>query len=199
MPTLQNHPRVTLAVIIILAVAVIVLSFALWNTANAPVGTGTATENATSTGNGTSTAATVPSSTDASAAGTGASPAPSAGHPSNGTTGVLPGKTITIDLTAPGSGAAWTIGQKNTVSWTPAAGVTGYIELVNATTKAVVGVVLSQTDMNQTSYTWDARSVYLSRYSPQAKDVLPGAYLIRIVFDGNNLGALTSGVVYINS
>ena len=199
MPTLQSHPRVTLAVIIILVVAVIVLSFALWNTAKAPVGTGTVTENATSTGNASSTASSASSSASASSANTGASPAPSTKYKSNGTSPVLPGKTITINLTAPGAGAAWTIGQNNTVSWTPAAGVTGYIELVNATTKAVVGVVLSQTDMNQTSYTWDARSVYLSRYSPQAKDVIPGAYLIRIVFDGNNLGALTSGVVYINS
>lgn len=192
MNMLQRHPRAVLAVMIILAAAIVVLSVVLWHTAKAPAGPGDLSgTNASGTAAVNQTSA---SPSAGSSAGTGAA-AGSGAH--GGTVSVSSGRTITINLTMPAPGTAWTIGRANSISWNPAAGVTGEIELVNATTKATVGVILSQTDMNQTSYSWNTRSVYLSRYSPQMKDILPGAYFIRIHFDGNNLGDLTSGTVYI--
>ena len=136
-------------------------------------------------GNGSSTASAAPSA--AAAAGRGKNiPA-------------LPGPAITINLITPISGNAWTIGGANPIVWSAAANITGEIELVNADTKAFIGVILSETGPNQTSYSWDARSVYLSRYGADKKDVVPGTYSIRIHFDGNGLGDLVSGPITITN
>lgn len=125
-------------------------------------------------------------------------PAPSA---ENGEQNIpaLPGPAITITLLTPISGNLWTIGGQNPIAWDTPAGVTGEIDLVNATTKAFVGVILSETGPNQTSYSWDARSIYLERYSADMKDVVPGTYSIRIHFDGNGLGDLVSGPITITN
>jgi hypothetical protein len=188
---IQNRPKMALTAIVVLIVAIIVLVIVLAQRGAQSSAPGSLSQDVTSA---TGTTAT-------GSAGTTASPSAA---PSGGTSAkpgtrvpVSPGRTITIDLLSPASGAVWTIGGQNLISWTPAAGVTAEIELVNATTKAVTGVILSQTGMSQTSYTWDARSVSLLRYGGQSKDVVPGVYLIRIHFDGNNLGDLTSGPVYI--
>lgn len=99
---------------------------------------------------------------------------------------------FTIHLRTPVAGETWTISQQNTISWDRAAGVTGQIELLNATTKALVGVIIPQTGPNQTSYTWNTRDILLSRTNPLKKNVVPGTYLIRLAFDGNELAPVTS-------
>ncbi len=112
-------------------------------------------------------------------------------------TPTLPSPSITIDLLAPVANSIWTMGSPNVISWNNAADVTGEIDLINANTKAFVGVILSETGPNQTSYSWDARSIYLARYSADKKDVVPGTYAISIRFDGNGLGELISPAVVI--
>jgi hypothetical protein len=154
-------------------------------------------ENAGTTGSSTAAAVTTVTGS-ATTAGGASAPSPSSG---NGSSNVptLPGPSITIDLITPISNNTWTIGQPNPIAWDHPAGVTGEIELVNAVTKAFVGVILSQTGPNQTSYSWDARSIYLSRYGANELDVVPGTYSIRIHFDGNGLGDLVSGPITITN
>jgi hypothetical protein len=131
------------------------------------------------------------------------SPAPAtgqtAGSGSSSNIPALPGPSITIHLLTPISNNVWTIGQSNPIAWDNAADVTGEIDLVNATTKAFVGVILSETGPKQTSYSWNARSIYLGRYSADEVDVVPGTYSIRIHFDGNGLGDLVSGPITITN
>ncbi len=103
-----------------------------------------------------------------------------------------------IRLLTPIAGETWAFAQQNTISWDRAANVSGQIELLNASTRALVGVILPQTGPSQTSYTWNTRDLLLSRTNPLKKTVSPGTYLIRIAFDGNNLSPVTSGVVTIS-
>lgn len=129
----------------------------------------------------------------------GTSPGSPAGQtPSGGTNAPVAPKPaltgFTIHLRTPIAGETWTIGHQNTISWDRAAGVSGQIELLDAATKALVGVIISQTGPNQTSYAWNTRDVFLSRTNPLKKTVTPGAYMVRLLFDGNNISSVTSGV-----
>jgi hypothetical protein len=128
-----------------------------------------------------------------------ASAVPPPSSPGNGGNNIpaLPGPAITIHLITPISGNVWTIGGTNPIAWDNPADITGEIELVNAVTKTFIGVILSETGPNQTSYSWNARSIALSRYGADQKDVAPGTYSIRIHFDGNGLGDLVSGPITI--
>lgn len=148
---------------------------------------------------GTDNATSTAPSTVATTSG---SPAPAVGQskPTGGSNvPIVPGPTITIHLLTPIANNVWTIGGQNPIAWDNAAGVTGEIELVNATTKEFVGVILSETGPNQTSYSWNARSIYLGRYSADEVDVVPGTYSILIHFDGNGLGDLISGPITITN
>lgn len=127
----------------------------------------------------------------------GSSTTPAAGASPAG--GGQSGATITIHLLTPISGNVWTIGQANPIAWDNAADITGEIDLVNANTKAFIGVILAETGPKQTSYTWDAREVYLGRYSADEVAVIPGVYSIRIHFDGNGLDDLISGPITITN
>jgi len=109
-----------------------------------------------------------------------------------GTQGSATPAPIVIHLITPVPSDQWKIGQSNPISWDKEAGITGQIQLLNSQTKALVGVILSESGPHQTSYSWDTRQVYLDRYNPLKKDVTAGTYVIRIKFDGNNLGTLTS-------
>lgn len=173
-------------VIAVLAVAVIVLAAVLiaqnmggpapaGNTQNAGAPTGAPPSN-----NGT---ASNPSATNTG----------TRTNPSIGTKTTPPLTGFTIKVLTPTAGAAWTIGQQNTISWNPEAGTTGVIELLQAgATKNFVGIILPQTGPHQTSYTWSTRDLSLSRTNPAGITVAPGSYVIRILFDGNNLAAATS-------
>lgn len=139
----------------------------------------------------------IPGSNGSSTASAPSSPSPS--RNGGGNIPALPGPAITIHLMTPVSGNLWTIGGTNPITWDNPADVTGEIDLVDAVTKAFVGVILSETGPKQTSYSWDAREIYLARYSADKKDVIPGTYSIVIHFDGNGLGDLVSGPITISN
>ena len=193
---------IALAAIVVVAVAI---GFLFWHPGAAPQGT----INASSTAANTSTVAVTSTfsagvSANTNPAGTASGAAapiknPAQKVPSGNNVPIVAPAPITIDLLTPISGNVWTIGGQNSIAWSAPAGITGEIDLVNAVTKEFIGVILSETGPNQTSYSWDARSIYLARYSPDQKDVVPGTYAIRIHFDGNGLGDLVSGPITITN
>lgn len=95
-------------------------------------------------------------------------------------------------ITEPTSASVWKIATQNIISWTKEANVSGYIYLVDATTKNTLGVINPSTGPHQTSYTWNTRDILLSRTNPLGKTVTPGTYIIKISFDGNNLPVVSS-------
>lgn len=101
-------------------------------------------------------------------------------------------KASLITLITPVPGETWTIATYNPISWTQEASVTGQIELLDATTMRLVGVILTEAGPHQTSYSWNTRDVSLSRTNPSKTTVTPGRYIIRISFDGNDLSPITS-------
>lgn len=135
------------------------------------------------------------------------SPAPTSGGVTSNVTigGQAPGSakkpTVhpTISVVTPAAGAAWKISTPNTISWSRAGGISGNIYLVDAQTKSFVGVILPQTGPQQTYYEWNTRDVFLDRTSPSKKTVLPGKYIVKIAFDGNNLPIIASPAVTITN
>ncbi len=105
--------------------------------------------------------------------------------------------TQSIHLVTPTANNVWTITRQNLISWDRAGGVTGQIELLDAATYKLVGVILNQIDARQTSYTWNTRDLLMSRTSPAKITVVPGSYVVRISFDGNHLSPITSPTVTI--
>lgn len=101
-----------------------------------------------------------------------------------------------LSFVAPMQGAEWVLGIINRIQWNKEAGVTGGIALLDGQTKAVLGWIAPNLGPHQTSYSWDTRSVQLSRTSGLTKDVGVGTYLIRIVFDGR-YASIESGTVSI--
>jgi len=97
-----------------------------------------------------------------------------------------------IKLITPVPGDTWTIATPNVISWMKAGGFSGQIELLDASTMKLAGVILNQVGQSQTSYEWNTRDIYLSRTSPSKTTVLPGKYVIKILFDGNNVAPITS-------
>ncbi|MGH8101989.1 MAG: hypothetical protein ACREIW_11880, partial [Chthoniobacterales bacterium] len=71
--------------------------------------------------------------------------------------------------------------------------------LLDAKTGAFLGVILSESGPHQTSYAWDTRHYFLSRYSPLKKEIVPGMYKFKILFDGNNLSPIVSPAVTISN
>jgi len=104
-----------------------------------------------------------------------------------------------INLLTPTPNTQWVIGQQNTVSWDAFPNITGQIDLLDASDKSLVGVILSETEAHQTSFSWDTRSYNLGRYGGLMKDVVPGTYIIEVQFDGNNLPKLFGGPVTITN
>jgi len=99
---------------------------------------------------------------------------------------------IVIHFITPVVNDRWIFGKQNPIVWDREGGVTAEIDLLDANTMATVGVITSETGPHQTSYTWDTRQIYLARYNPLKKDIVPGTYLIQIKFDGNGLSSITS-------
>ena len=196
MDTTQGRMRLLLWIVIIVA---LVGGFPLlWVRGGASPASPAANNNGTPASGASGNAMTT-TVTSAPAPASGATaPSPSKGG-STGPSASLPPKAITINLITPISGNSWTIGQDNSVAWSKAAGITGQIDLVNPQTKALVGVILSETGPNQTSYSWDARYIYAARYSAEKHGVVPGTYAIKIHFDGNGFGDLVSGPITIQN
>jgi len=90
-----------------------------------------------------------------------------------------------ISVLAPATGEKLVLGEKNVVRWSKVAGWSGGIYLLDAATRNIVGWITSNTGINQTSFEWDTKTVFLSRYSPSKKDIAAGNYIIKIKFDGN--------------
>jgi len=99
-----------------------------------------------------------------------------------------------INFITPIAGSLWKINTYNSISWTKAPNVTGYIYLVDATSKNFVGVIIPQTGTMQTSYSWNTRDLLLSRTNPLKKDVTPGNYIVEMAFDANHLPLISSPV-----
>lgn len=97
-----------------------------------------------------------------------------------------------ILLVTPVPGDTWQIATNNPIQWSREAGVSGQIELLDAASKALVGVILNQTGVHQTSYSWNTRDILLSRTSPAKKTVVPGRYVLRLSFDAANIPSVTS-------
>lgn len=96
-------------------------------------------------------------------------------------------------VTSPLGGAQWVIGPLHTISWSKAAGEKGAIYLVDAVSKATVGVIDSETGPSQTSFSWDTQNLYANRYGGLVKKVTRGSYIVKIVFDRVQ-GTIESGV-----
>lgn len=143
-----------------------------------------------SLGSPTSSAETASSSSSGSSTAPSVKPAPPV-YP--------PPPSVVINLLTPTPNTQWVIGQQDTISWDAYPNITGQIDLLNASDKSLVGVILSETEAHQTSFSWDTRSYNLGRYGGLLKDVVPGTYIIEVQFDGNNLPKLFSGPVIITS
>ncbi|HVN26716.1 MAG TPA: hypothetical protein VMT99_03660 [Candidatus Paceibacterota bacterium] len=177
--------------VIIIAVVVCLVIFAIFlyggpKTSSAPASPSPAGSAETAATAGTETSS-VTTSTLPTTQGTGSSKPVSGSAP----------KPVTkpqnaIKIITPVSGDEWKIGVTNPVSWTPEANFTGEIDLVDAKTGTVIGVILSETGPHQTSYGWNTREISLNRYSPLKKEVAAGTYKVRMKFDGNNLPTITS-------
>ena len=116
---------------------------------------------------------------------TGTSPQSTPGSPKTPAPSPTPSTSpSSIKITSPSEGAEWVVNENHTITWSKAAGLTGGIYIVDASTKAVIGWITSNTVSNQTSYTWDTRDLFLNRGSGLKKSISVGKYIIKIKFDG---------------
>lgn len=111
-------------------------------------------------------------------------PSTSASKPSVGTNRV----------TAPLGGDRWVIRENHSIQWSEESLGNGAIYLVDASTKAVVGLVTPSLTLHQKTFTWNTRDVFLTRTSGQKKDISAGQYFLRIVFEVGNKPTIESGV-----
>lgn len=93
-----------------------------------------------------------------------------------------------IAFVSPSSGDRWIVNRQHVISWSKAAGVTGGIYLIDASTKQTVGWIISNTGSQQTSYAWDTQSVFIERGSALKKTVGSGVYLLKMKLDNSQAG-----------
>ncbi len=110
----------------------------------------------------------------------------------------VPPPPIIIRFITPVVNDVWKIGVTNPISWNNAANFTGEIDLLDGSGN-FLGVILSQTGPDQTSYGWDTREYSLARYNPLKKEMVPGSYRIELKFDGNNLPPITGPVITVTN
>jgi hypothetical protein len=106
-------------------------------------------------------------------------------------------RTIMISITSPTSGAQWAIGSENTISWNKAAGVTGELYLVSATSGAAVGWVQQNIGPNQTYFPWNTQNLFLGKTDPAGKDVVPGKYFLKLSFSSPSVPTAVSAPFFI--
>jgi len=156
-------------------------------------------------GGGSGAPATQTSSGTPTTTATGNTPAPTSTNnkPPTGGTGTTPSKpsggtgstaptAAPIALITPVPSDSWKIGDPNIVQWAQEAGVAGEIDLLNAATKVLVGVISPSTGPHQTSYTWNTRDMFQGPGSPVKTTVVPGSYIIRIVFPNSHVATILS-------
>ena len=90
---------------------------------------------------------------------------------------------VPIIITAPALNDNWELDVPHTIQWSRVPGVIGGVSLVNANDGTTVGWIVQQIDREQTSSPWDTRFVQESRTSALKKEVAPGRYFIKIIFD----------------
>ncbi len=126
------------------------------------------------------------------------SPAMMEGTSTNPTQSVNKGSSAAgIYFTAPAANAVWKIAVQNSISWSKETGYSGQIDLLDATTHALVGVILNQVGPHQTSYAWNTRDLLPTRTDPIKKDVVPGTYVVEVQFDGGHVSTMVSGPITI--
>jgi plastocyanin len=129
-----------------------------------------------------------------------ASPSPSSGPAASPSTTPSAPK-ASISFTAPASGEKWVFGKSNTIQWNKDVGFAGEIYLISASDRSIVGWILTETGIHQTSYAWNTRDVYLSKTNPSKKTITTGDYMIKAVFSTNPKIEFTSAsfsVIYEN-
>lgn len=89
-----------------------------------------------------------------------------------------------IFITSPELDTRFNIGSNNLIKWSREPGVIGGLYLIDSSTGATLGWITPTTIQRQTSYTWDAKDIALSRISGTKKNVSPGRYNIGMKFDG---------------
>ncbi|MBI3589213.1 MAG: cupredoxin domain-containing protein [Candidatus Liptonbacteria bacterium] len=123
-------------------------------------------------------------------------PTPGAKSTPSATTPVKkpPLQTQNVKILSPLEGAEWVIDANNVIEWSKAAGISGGIYLVDAATNSTFGWITSNLGGSQTSFTWDARDVFLTRGNPSKKNLPTGRYYLKIKFDSATKPELQSGV-----
>ncbi|MEK9180156.1 MAG: hypothetical protein AAB897_01980 [Patescibacteria group bacterium] len=103
-----------------------------------------------------------------------------------------------ITVVAPIADEKLVIGQVYNIKWSSEGGTKGFIYLADPATKEVVGWINSETGPHDTSYDWDARDIYLARYSPAKKPLEVGRYIIGVGFENRRLPATSAAfdVIY---
>jgi hypothetical protein len=178
--------NVSKIVIVAVVAAVLIILTIVYRTGTAPA----TTIVLDTTGNASLTAAS-PSQTSETTTGTGASSAGTATNHTSASNGAASAGPV-ITFVTPVKNDVWVIGTQDIISWNVPGRVTGSISLIDANTNQSVGVILPEIGPNQTSYTWNTRDVLLDRTNAQKKTVTPGAYMIRIAYDGNHIKPATS-------
>jgi hypothetical protein len=195
MDKINNSGKWIVAVIILVAVIVGVVIYVFHRE-----GSGSSKASTAQSASTTTTSAESPTSSAETASSSGSTSGPGTTLPEKSVPTAYPAApSIVINLLTPMANDQWVIGQQNTISWSAYPNITGQIDLLNASDKSVVGVITSETEPHQTSYSWDTRSYNLGRYGGLMKDVVPGSYLIEVTFDGNNLPTLIAGPVIITN
>ncbi|HVN67269.1 MAG TPA: hypothetical protein VMT55_02780 [Candidatus Sulfotelmatobacter sp.] len=95
-----------------------------------------------------------------------------------------PATRSTLNFAVPLSNDQWAIGVSHLIAWNKPAGVTGGLYLADASTKKLVGWILPNTTVRQTSYDWDTRDVSITRTGGTRQPLTPGTYVVRLMFDG---------------
>ncbi len=103
-------------------------------------------------------------------------------------------KTTPLAIASPQAGENIVIGQIYTIKWSKESGVKGFVYLSDAATKKVVGWINSETDPHDTSYTWDTRYIFPTRYSPVKNPLQVGKYTVSVGFESAQYPTVTSGI-----
>jgi len=112
--------------------------------------------------------------------------------PTSGKTGQAIQQTTTVTKTeisvaSPAKGEVWLAGKIHSIRWTHEMGRTGSIVLLDASSKEIVGWISPSLSQQQVAYDWDTSKVSLSKINPSRKEVIAGAYIIRVEFDSSNI------------
>lgn len=181
MPKFNNLSKIVIAAVLVVVAIILVIIYG--TTGNGHSGT------ALNTPGDASVTAQSPTQTPAQTSTTSGQP-----HGSAPTTSRHPSVPITptpngpvISFITPVNNDIWKINTQNVISWNAPGNISGSISLIDAKTNQSVGVILPQVGPNQTSYAWNTRDILLDRTNPLKKDVIPGTYMIRIAYDGNNI------------